>query len=85
MARSIEWNQQGQDIIPPLERLRFERGEPNERLEGRLEVHGEHVWYRAGEHHKVVASVSGGDGGGDTAASSSAPAVAPKRKRKSKK
>jgi len=53
--RSIQWTEQGQHILSPLQRDAYERGGDVPRLEGRITTDENGVvWYREGEHVKIV-------------------------------
>lgn len=54
---SIEWNEKGQRMLSPLQRDAYERGAEIRRLAGKLFTDADgNVWYREGEHQKLVGS-----------------------------
>lgn len=52
---SIQWNEKADRYLSPLQRDSYERGEAPRRLDGRLHTdeRGD-VWFRSGEHVKLV-------------------------------
>jgi hypothetical protein len=60
MSKSIVWNDKAAQYLSPLQRDAFERGEEIRRLAGAVHRDsGGHVWFRDGEHYKLVGQAAG--------------------------
>lgn len=85
MSKSIQWNPKADRYLTPLQRDAIERGEQPRRLEGSVfpDETG-NVWFRSGEHMKIVGSVDAPRAQKRASGELDAPSVLPEASRKTK-